>query len=280
LIVDFIGDLKDSIGKFSAYREFSKRTVGRGICYLLLVVLILGSIVLVKTSVSFNSSVNQLGKVFAQQVPEFTLKNGVLDVNATMPIIIKNDGENSIVVIDTTGQSGISALNGYESGVLIEKTRMVQKKNAAQTETIEYSQLQGLTLTKSQLQTWLPKLKLIDIAIYLFGMIYFILSKLATMVILGAIGLMIASLQKVKLEFQQTMTIAAYALTVPLIFQTLDRLFLHDVTTWPVYYLLAAVYLCLAIRSCKEEPKLLDPDVIKPELPIKLDSSTDSASPD
>ncbi|MEW6173329.1 MAG: DUF1189 domain-containing protein [Bacillota bacterium] len=250
----FFGRAKASVADFGAYRQFAQEPFDKAFGYLVLMVLLLGTVYLVYTVIQLNSGINEMVGGFSRSCPDFVLENGELTVYADMPITVNGDKEDGVIVIDTTGRTDRSVLDKYEQGVFVSRTQVVNKKNRIETQEMNFSELKGFRITKSNVEQWLPKLKYFSVLIVLFGLIYMVIAKLLGAVVLGLVCLLFSAIQGTGLNYGNGIRISVYALTVPTIFQTLQKMvspgFPHPGL---VYYILTLIYLWFSVRANKNE---------------------------
>jgi hypothetical protein len=256
--VNFFVRVRESITDFGAYKRFAAEPFNKAFGYLALLVLVLGLPFLIYTATRFHSGINKAADLFRQSCPDFTFENGELTVHAAMPIIIQ-DGD-SYMVVDTTGGTDEGVLEDYESGMFLSQTRAVIKQNRYETREVDLSQLKELTVTKADVEEWLPGLKAFSVFIVVFGLVYMLSAKLLGAVIMGLICLLLATVQKAELTYGSSIAISIYALTLPTVFQTLQKIFL---TQFPhpglVYYVVLAMYLWFAVRANKSDDLTASP---------------------
>jgi hypothetical protein len=249
-----------SIAGFGSYRYFIKQRPGKAVVYLLLLTLILGIVSLVPIVSDYNNVINGFINSFDTKVPEFTLKNGELNVEGKMPIIINDGG--STTIIDTSGKTDESILDNYDNVILITRDKMIQKTFANQRVT-SFSALQGFTMNKENVKRLLPLLKWGTVLIIIFGTIFFICGKFISALLISLIGLIINSSKKAKLTYKAVFQISAYSLTLPLFVGTLLNLIPFNVPyLWLIFYLLSSVYVWGAINSIKRD---IDIPLLPPE---------------
>ena len=237
---------------FKSYRYFHKETMGRAFLYLLLITLIFGGIISAKTAYNYNTGVSKVITYFNDKVPDFTLENGELNVDADMPI--KNVSGNDIMIIDTTNDTSESILDNYDTGILITKDKMIQKKSSLQTTVTQFSSLGNLKLTKAMLKSYIPLLKIGSVFIVGFMLIGFYLSKLFSALLISLIGLIFNSAMDTKLDYGNIYKFSIYSLTVPIIIKTIIQFFNITVPFFfLIYYGIAALWLGLGIREIRKE---------------------------
>lgn len=250
----FFKDMSDSAINLFQYRRFADQPWGKVISYLLLIVLILGIPVLLSFVFDFNKGVGGLIAKFNENIPDFVLKDGELAVSGEMPLVFEDISgeEKNIYVIDTSGETDVSVLDDYDTGMFISKKEAVIKKNAIEKQTYSFSAFKGGEIHKADVEKFLSYIKFIGIFIVLFGLIYFFLSKLCTAVVLGLVCLLFSAVQNTGLKYEQTFKITIYALTIPTLFQALHQILAPQFYYGRfIYYCIALLYLWFAVRAIR-----------------------------
>lgn len=251
--MNLISQFVNSLGKFQAYKYFVKQSLGKAFLYLFLVSILLGGIGGIKFLSDFNSGINEVVQDFQSGVPDFQLKNGELEVNADMPYMIEDD-QNGVVIIDTTGTNDETILNDYENGIFISKHGVVNKENMFKTTKFDFSSLQGITITKEKVVNWLPYLKWLSVLIIVFGFIFYFIGKLISVLIVSVCGIAIQSILKHKIGFKNLYKLAIYAMTLPILVNTIIDLTGLSIPYFTlIYYGIALLYLWMAIKALKTD---------------------------
>lgn len=250
----FFKDMNDSAINLPAYRKFASRPWGRVIGYLMLLVFILGTPVLISFVYDFNKVLNMGINEFSKGAPDFVLKNGELEVAGKMPLVIEDEVVgNSVFIVDTSGSTDASVLENYESGIFVSKTNIVNKRNKAETQIFNFSELEGMEFTKADVEQWLPYLKLTGLFIILFGLLYFILAKAISAAIFGVVCLLFSQVQQAGLAYGQAFKITVYALTIPTLLQALMAILTPGLFFGGlVYYTVLLLYLWFAVKAYKD----------------------------
>ena len=247
--IGFFLKLKNCIVDPTAYNTFLKESTGRAVVYLLLLCLIFGGISAIRNVYDFNMGIFVASNVFKEKVPNFTLENGELNVEGQMPIII-NDGQASVVIIDTSGKSDETVLDKYSSGVFISKTKFVQKKSYIQKTETNFASLKTITITKAQVETWIGLIKYGNIFIVVLGPIFFFAFKFIAAFIVSLFGLIINAFFKAKVNFTQMYKLSIYALTFSIILKVFFAVISVQVPHfWILYYGIPLIYLGVGLNS-------------------------------
>lgn len=247
--MSFFSKLKNSITRPEAYSHFLKESGGRAVLYLLFLCLIFGGIGTIKTIYEFNKVVSEVEALLKEKVPNFTLKNGELNVEGEMPIILNERGP-SVVIIDTSDKADESILDKYQDGLFISKTKFIQKQGSYKRQETSFASFRGMTLTKTDVQGYVGYSIFLKVAIGILSPILFFISKFFSAFIITILALIVNGFYKAKVTFGQIYKLSIYALTLPIIikvFFTVTTLYFGFF--WVVYYGVALLYLILALKS-------------------------------
>ncbi len=239
-----------SIAGFRYYKFFPMQKTGKAVVYLLLLTLLLGAASLVMPIFVFNTAIDEMTLKYDEEVPEFSFSNGELQVEGKMPIFI--NGGTMTMIIDTTSDDD-SVLDNYDAAILISKTRMIQKTYEKKQIT-NFSMLPGLSTNKAAVKNMLPLLKWLSIFIAVFGLIFFVIGKFISALIIASIGMIISRIMGLTLVFRDLFVLSAYAMTLPLILGTLLGFLPMAISfLWMPFYIIAGVYLAGALSVIKKD---------------------------
>lgn len=212
-----------SFTNFDSYKVVAFQRSGRTLKYFFLLftlVFILGSIrIAYDMTASFSEALNTV----KENLPEFSLKNGELNVEGPQPIILGGEN-NTALVIDTTGKTNETILDNYNEGVFISKHELFTKQNY-QVKKINFSAFKTVTLNKEKLVQWLPVLKWLIIILGLIGYLFSLVWALMTTALLAMLGtFMVKQAVRSKINFSKLWNIAVYAMTLPWILEMVKNL--------------------------------------------------------
>lgn len=244
----------DSIFKIETYRYFYRRSLGRAIFYLFCASIILAGIGGIPFLVEIHAEINEFVETITKNMPELELRNGELSVDAPMPHIVF-EADDLIFVIDTTGQTDQSIMDQYESGILITKHELYFKQNRFETMHYKFSAISaGPAITRNDFVRWLPLLKLTTVFIMGIGFIVYFCGKLISALIVAAGGVVLESAAGYKIGFGNLYKLSVYALTLPMIMQTVLTLIqINTLLFSPFYYGIALLYLYRALTAIGQE---------------------------
>lgn len=251
----FFSRLKNSITNISYYNIFIKESLGRAFLYLFLLSLLVSFISTIIISYNTNEGLKYL-KEYSKSIPYFEFNNGELNVSGDMPLTYTDPDDNSPIIIDTSGKTDESILNQYDEAVLILKNKLIIKKDSIEKREINFSEIKELNFDKNTLEQFIPNMKLIInivviIAVIIFMPIWLFITCSFTALILSLLGLIIKSITKKEISFNDIYIISIYSLTLPLIIKHVLVLNLPFVIPffWLIYYGIAVFYIYKAISK-------------------------------
>gem|GEM_PF-1895189 len=245
-----------SFFNFPAYKEFLAQGFGKALLYIFLVTLIFTSITNVNEINHFMSETSDLQTEFNKYAPEFELKNGLLTVDSAEPIYYRKDG--FVLIVDTTGKTNKSISDTYADVVYIDSNEFIVKQNYKTVQAIKFSDIPEMNITNKTIQKLLYYTKIFFpiILMVLNPIISFIFNLISGCLVLAPISLTISSFMNVKLNYRKTCIISFYAMTMPLLLQTLldiSGIVINEFSM--LFYLISLVYCGLAIRELKNKDK-------------------------
>ncbi len=250
--ISFPEQFISSICKLKSYNYFFQQSLGRAFLYLFLASVILAGLGGIRFMVEFNTAIDEVIDTMKSDLPYFELRDGELTVDAEMPYIVSESADH-IFIIDTTGQSDQSALNGYDIGMLFTKDDMYQKQSRFETRHYDLGAFAGLTVTRSDVMLFMPMLKWMIAFIAFFGFIFYFCGKLLGALIVSIGGLIIESTASKKIGFGNLYKLSLYALTLPMFIKMV--LTLMQVTVplfFIIYYSIALFYLYKAVMTVRD----------------------------
>ncbi|PMC39640.1 DUF1189 domain-containing protein [Bacillus sp. UMB0899] len=194
----------------------------QGIGKTILYVFILSLLSTLPSAIYFSGSLSEGLKSFnetlKEDLPSFTIENGLLSSDSDKPVEIKKDG--FFIILDDTGSYGVEEMEAKENAIGILSDKFVFSTNG-QAQTYEYSLL-NMTLSKedimeisSQFNQLLPiVLTIMVVVMYLFSSFV----KFIEITVLALFGLAFKNSLQRKVNFKQLWVIAAYSTTLATIF--------------------------------------------------------------
>ncbi|MDQ0213886.1 hypothetical protein J2S13_000280 [Oikeobacillus pervagus] len=202
---------------------FRFQGIGKTILYVFFIMLIS----IIPFSYHFTMMVNQGVKAMkdtTNEIPAFTIKNGILSSEQNETKILSKDGMK--IVFDPTGNITAEDIEKEKDAIGILKDEFIISSNG-NVETLQYSMVEGLNLSKQKLNSYLNAL---DSSLGIFLPIIIFLSYLFVsamgfikITIFASLALLIR--QGRKLSYKQSFRITAYCITLPTVIFTLFSLF-------------------------------------------------------
>jgi len=257
-LMNFFMQMRESVIDFKFYRSIKDNKFSRSFIYLLLLFVIIYFINGTRTFIVTRIFIDELVTNLNLNVPEFRLENGEFTFEGNMPYYISSSA-NEVFVIDTTGQVTESVLEDVNFGVYISKDMIYMKNNEIETRQFNMSELKGITIEKSDMIEFLPKLRWITVIFIVFGFIFVLGWKLLNALILALLGLVANAVLKSRLKYNNLLNISIYALTLPMLIQLAVNLYGYPLPKFGyIYWAISILYVAFAIKSCKDEEDEFD----------------------
>lgn len=198
--------------------KFRFQGIGKTILY----VFILSLLSTLPTAIYFSNSLSEglknFDKTLKEDLPSFTIENGLLSAELDKPVEIKED--DFFIILDDTGAYGVEEIETKENAIGILSDKFVFAANG-QAQTYEYSLL-NMTISKedimeitSQFNQILPiVLSIMVVVMYLFSAFI----KFIEITVLALFGLAFKNSLQRKVNFKQLWVVAAYSTTLATIF--------------------------------------------------------------
>lgn len=251
----FFSKFKNSIVNPKAYVQFFKESGGRAVLYLFLITLIFGCIGRIRTVYDFANFRDKAKDAINKEARDFKFENGKLKVEGDMPIVIKED-DGSVFIIDTSGKTTESVLDEYNKGTFISDSKIVNKKNLSQKDQYEFTAAKELTFDKNDILKFIDKAKIFNVFIVIFGTLWFFLKQFIFALFTALLALIVNSFVKANVNFGGAYKLTLYALTVPIILNTIiDVVSIYGIGFWPrwiVYWVIALIYLGFGFKAIKD----------------------------
>ncbi len=265
-----------SIVKIEKYPNMSAQGVGKAINYLSKIVAILTIVVCLGILYQTHNLIDEGISYLQNSFPEFSYKEGILNVESEEPIIIS--AEDSVVgktIIDTNTEDE-NTINEYKNtiinegeGILILKDKAIVK-NASVAGTIEYlytDTLDNMGITEFNKQDVINYANSNQMAtlyisvfltIFIYAFVMYFLSTLSNAILLSFFGFFAAWFAKIKMRYVAVFNMSVYALTLSIILNILYigvNIFIQFNMEYfqVMYVVVATIYLVAAIFILKSE---------------------------
>lgn len=271
----FFQKIGNAITKIEKYPNMAAEGLGSSFTYICKIVAIL-AIVLCLGTIYQTYQILQEGIQYLQnEFPDFTYKDGELDVSSEERITISEDDSYvGKTIIDTkaeeqTANQYINEIQKSGSGMIILKDKVILKNGAvAGTINYNYNELlgqMGITeFTKQKVIDYANSYQVISlyvsvfITIFIYSFIMYLLTTLSNVVFLSVFGYLTTWVARIKMKFLAIFNMSIYALTLSTFLNILYigvNIFIDfNMEYFQVMYIaVAAIYLVAAIFILKTE---------------------------
>lgn len=286
-----------SIIKFEKYPTMATEGVLRAIKYLITMVIIITTITLFGALLQMHKTINSLAEYIKQNIPDFTVNGGVIEMNIEQPIVINDiqyTGIDKIVVNPLAeGEEQKEKYKNEETIVgttifffndeIILKRKINEDKNAEQKYTYNefisnYTKEDITTFNKTELVEYLTSQRMSQfyinygVSIFLYMLFINIVYALIDALEIGVLGWITASLARIRIRFVAIYNMAIYSLTLPMILNALyiavNCFMSFKITYFQVAYItIAYIYMATTIFILKDDliKKMQEVDKIEHE---------------
>jgi len=235
------------------YRDVGLNWKGVGFAYLLLLLAICSVPQMFKIQAWLSHFIDKEVPPLIEQVPRITITNGQVNVDVPQPYYIREPDSNDILaIIDTTGKT--QSLVDTDAFALLTKTKLIYRKSDVEYRIHDLSDVREFVLDKGHITGWLNFAKKVFAPVfYPFIVLGMFLFRIIQALIYGVIGLLFASLCRVKLSYDSLLRLAVVAVTPCIIVNTIFEVFsfhLQMAGLW--FFLMAMVYLLFGVKACSQ----------------------------
>lgn len=274
--VGFFKKVWYSIVKIEKYPNMAAQGLGKAISYMAKIVAILAIVLCLGMVYQANGMVKEGIAYLQNEFPEFSYKDGNLNVESEEKIVISE--EDSVVgrtIIDTKTEDE-QVVNGYINevteagdGVIVLKDRVIVKSSSV-AGTISYDYKQtfeplGITeFNKVNVIEYASSSQIISLyvsiflTIFIYAFLMYFLTTLSNAIILSIFGYITTLLARIKMRFVAIFNMAVYALTLStilnMIYIGINIFVPFNMEYFQVMYIaVAAIYIVAAILILKTE---------------------------
>ena len=274
--VGFFKKVWYSIVKIEKYPNMAAQGLGKAISYMAKIVAILAVVLCLGMVYQANGMVKEGIEYLQNEFPEFSYKDGILNVESEERIVIsEEDSVAGRTIIDTKTEDE-QVINGYINevteagdGVIVLKDRVIVKSSAvAGTISYDYKQTlepMGLTeFNKANVIEYASSSQIaslyvsIFLTIFVYAFLMYFLTTLSNAIILSLFGYITTLLARIKMRFVAIFNMSAYALTLStilnMIYIGINIFVPFNMEYFQVMYIaVAAIYIVAAILILKTE---------------------------
>lgn len=276
LKINFFNKVKYSILKIEKYPDMAAEGVGRSISYMAILVVLLAIILcigmLYQTHELLQDGINYIQNEF----PEFSYKDGILNVEAEDIIVIsEDDSVMGKAIIDTKTEEDqtinqyINSITESGEGIIILKDKAVIKSSGV-AGTVSYSYKDALEqlgineFTKQDVINYVNSSQIVTLyvsvflTIFVYAFIMYLLTTISNAVLLSFFGYITTLLARIKIRYAAIFNMSVYALTLSIVLNMLyvaiNIFITFNMEYFQVMYVaVAAIYLVAAILILKTE---------------------------
>ncbi len=264
-----------SITKIEKYPEMATEGLGKAFSYLCKIVAILAIVLSIWMTYETYNLIKQGVDYIQNEFPEFSYKDGILQVDSQEPIIL--EGQNNPlgkVIIDTNTTSEekideyLNSIN-QDTGIVILKNKALIKNSSTLGEiSYDYKQaLEELSITefnKTDLINYASSGQIytvyisVFITMFVYTFVMYLMTTLWYVLAIGIIGYITALILKIKMRYVAVFNMSVYAITLSIllniIYLVVNMITTFDMQYFQVMYIaVATIYLIAAIFIIKSE---------------------------
>lgn len=274
--IGFFQKVWDSITKIEKYPDMAAEGLGRAFTYISKVVAILAIVLCLGTMYQTYQMLQEGIHYLQNEFPEFSYKEGVLNVSSEQRLTISEDDSYvGRTIIDTNTEEEqtinqyINEIEKAGSGMIILKDKVILKNGAiAGTINYNYKDLLGKIgmneFTKQTVIDYANSFQIINLyisvflTIFIYSFVMYLLTTLSNAVFLSIFGYLTTWMARIKMRFVAIFNMSIYALTLSIflniIYIAVNIFIDFNIEYFQVMYVsVAAIYLVAAIFLLKTE---------------------------
>lgn len=271
----FFKKVWNSITKIEEYPNMSAQGLGKAISYLAKIVALIAVVLCLGMIYQTHNLINEGVQYIQNEFPEFSYKDGILNVESESPIEISKSPIAEKIIIDTKTEEQekinqyINQIGEVGNGIVVLKNQILVK-NSAVAGTISYSykdtlnSFQVTEFTKEDFINYVNSSKIITlyvsvfITMFIYAFVMYFLTTLSNAIFLSFFGFITTFLARIKMRYVAIFNMSVYALTLSVILNILYiaiNIFVpFNIEYFQVMYIsVAAIYLVAAILILKTE---------------------------
>lgn len=259
------------------YVDMAKERLRKGIGFLILVILIVGSLSGLYTGLQSKASISYIAEQLeGPDFPDFTFSDGILDVDIEEPYVF-TDENTYIVIVDMGTTYSISDLRSYDLGYLINSKEIIIRSKDGNPTSMTYENFSFYNLNKASAATLIRNFsKYIPIIFILFTIVILLFVSIFRIAVIYIISLFLTRKYAIQeLKGKPLLNMVLYAMALPtLLFELFINVpFLMNISNalsfsvfsmqYLVYIIPASYLMNRAIKACKaadEDDDSIDKD--------------------
>lgn len=240
------------------YRDVANNWGGKAFLYLLLLL----ALSWIAETIFFQLGLNQWYRAdsdkIVYQIPEMTIKNGVLSTPENHPYIITSpdDINKRIAIIDATGQ--YQTLEQSKTDLLITKTQIISQSRPNEIKINSIPSSLNIVIEPKVVNQYAKDyLNFAWILFFPFVLFFTFLYRVCQALIYSVIGKIFSGISGADLEYGKILQVSLVAITPAIVIATiLDIFSISFRYEYLLYFVLAMIYLYFGISANKNEQKV------------------------
>jgi Protein of unknown function (DUF1189) len=230
------------------YRDVAKKWKGPALGYLAALLALCWAARMLKVQAGVTHFANQDVEALAHQVPDISITNGQVSTNVETPHFIKDHNGTVIAIIDLTGQ--YTSLENTTAKLLLTRNHLVLA-NRGNIRTVDLKGVKSFHMDQTRAEKWLHFVQAwFAIILFLIALVFYFFYRTIQALIYALIGMLFASIMKVKLDYLTLYRLAIVAVTPAIIVDTLHSLWNIHTPFWSlICFLIAMAYLVFGIKA-------------------------------
>ena len=243
--MNFFIEMRESVINFNFYDQIRKSRCGKVFGYLALLLLIIYTLSGVRTYITANGIINETIAYMNNDMPEFSLRNGVLDWKGEpLQYLLKKNG--TIVVVDINNALDDSVLDSQSTSYFVFRKESATMNTNSQKQVVTYKEL-GLNFNKADVMNLLKNGDGLVVIFTILFFPFFYGFKLLNVVLLAVVASMACAVWRFKISWKENFIISGYALTLPVLLALLFNLAGFNFPG-SIYWIISIIYVIMAIR--------------------------------
>lgn len=235
------------------YRDVAVNWGGKTFLYLLILLALSWIVFTFEAQRFINAGYATFSAQYVNQVPEMTVKDGIVHTPENRPYLIKDtDNNQPVIIIDTSGQ--YTNLDQTDAKMLVTQKQVIMKKKD-ETRIINISDKFNANLVPEKLNDLIKDfISYAWIILFIFLWLGSFIYRILQAFLYSMIGRLFGSIFKVPLTYGQIVQIAMISITPTIVLASiLDFFIIRFPHQLLVYFLLAICYLFYGIVANKNQ---------------------------
>lgn len=220
--VGFFTRIKKSIFKFDEYEKFIEESLGKAFKYFFKLMLVLSLLVSIALICNFNSNFKRIKLAIQNELPEFEIKDGILEIKEDEKMEYYFEDYNFQFVMDQTQE--VYTEDSYDNSItMLQKSMFIKVDNY--TQEIGYNDIGDISkqiiLEGLKGKYWIVVYIIMFFIMILFSFITYSTVIFFDIVTLSILGLIINLFIRTKFKYKDLVKISIYSMTLPILLITL-----------------------------------------------------------